>query len=152
MWNQPITNLPLKSLGTVGFFDRTFQNLPATITTGKSTAKPCTSASEISVNTGITAAKVGSLVVSGAPGEIFSNLSNSIKERNPDNISMPIAQANDGLGYIIQEFETDFAARQALGFVGGGFFEYEDAYALDGCFGDKVLEETIKALSALPAS
>jgi hypothetical protein len=62
---------------------------------------------------------------------------------------MPLAQINDGLGYIMQSFETDHAARQVLGFAGGGVFEYEDAYSIDACFGDMVLETTIGQLAGL---
>jgi len=55
---------------------------------------------------------------------------------------------NDGLGYIMQSFETDHVGRQAVGFV-GQVAEYEDAYSMDACFGDKVLETTIGLVGAV---
>ncbi len=62
---------------------------------------------------------------------------------------MPLGLVNDGLGYIMQSFETDHLGRQGTGFVGAPLAEYEDAYSIDHCFGDKVLETTIGALGQL---
>lgn len=140
-WDQPVTNPVLTGLALPGFFDRTFQPMPAALATGKSAQRPCTSASPVSVRTAVSAFKIGDLWVAGAPGETFSNLAMSLKERNPSGIVLPLSQVNDGLGYLIQDFESDAAGRQGLGFAGAA--EYEDAYSLDGCFGDKVLETTI---------
>ena len=116
---------------------------------GKTDQRPCRSASPVSVNTGVSAAKVGNLVITGAPGETFSNLANTVEERNPGGVSLALAQVNDGLGYIIQSFESYHEGRAGLGFAGQDAFEYEDAYSLDQCFGDMVLERTITALSGL---
>jgi hypothetical protein len=58
---------------------------------------------------------------------------------------MPLALVNDGLGYIMQSFETDHLGRQGLGFA-GGVVEYEDAYSIDHCFGDFALEATLGLL------
>ena len=148
-WDQPVTNSVLGSLGATGFFDRTFNQTPAEVRAGKSSQRPCTSASAISVRTSVTAAKVGSLWITGGPGELFSNLTNTIKERNPDGVTMPLGLVNDGLGYIMQSFETDHLGRQGTGFVGAPLAEYEDAYSIDHCFGDKVLETTIGLLGQL---
>ena len=148
-WNQPVTNSVLGALGVAGFFDRTFNQTPAEVRAGKSAERPCTSASPISVRTAVTAAKVGSLWITGGPGELFSNLTNTIKERNPGGVTMPLGLVNDGLGYIIQSFETDHLGRQGTGFVGDPLAEYEDAYSIDHCFGDKVLETTIGLLGGL---
>ena len=148
-WNQPVTNTVLGSLGATGFFDRTFNQTPAEVRAGKSAQRPCTSASPISVRTSITAAKVGSLWITGGPGELFSNLTNTIKERNPEGVTLPLGLVNDGLGYIMQSFETDHLGRQGTGFVGAPLAEYEDAYSIDHCFGDKVLETTIATLGQL---
>ncbi len=149
MWDQPVTNAALTALGSPGFFDRPFSQKPSALRIGKSDRRPCTSASPVSVNTGITAAKVGNLALTGAPGEIFSNLGNTIEERNPGGVTLPLAQVNDGLGYIIQNFESYPEARQGAGFVGQNVFEYEDAYSLDQCFGDMVLKTTISVLGKL---
>jgi hypothetical protein len=149
MWDQPVTNPGLTALGTPGFFDRTFSQKPAAVRIGKSDRRPCVSASPVSVNTGITAAKVGNLSLTGAPGEIFSNLGNTIEERNAGGVTLPLAQVNDGLGYVIQNFESYADGRAGAGFVGENVFEYEDAYALDQCFGDMVLETTLKVLGGL---
>jgi hypothetical protein len=56
---------------------------------------------------------------------------------------------NDGLGYIMQSFETDHVARQGVGFVNGPFSEYEDAYSIDHCIGDATLEYTLNLLGSL---
>ena len=167
-WDHPVTNVPLGSLGVAGFFDRKFNQTPAEVREGKSGAhnKKCTSASPVSVNTSVSAAKIGSLWITGGPGETFSNLSNTVKERNPNGVTMALGLVNDGLGYIVQSFETDHVGRQGVGFVGGtstefhddqpaeteqevGFSEYEDAYSIDHCFGDAVLEKTIRLLGAI---
>lgn len=147
-WNQPVTNSGLLALGVPGFFDRPFSNLPAAVSAGKGGNKPCTSASPVSVETAVSAAKVGPLWITGAPGEVFANLTNTIKEANPDGVTLPLALVNDGLGYIMQSFETDHAGRQVTGFV-GQVAEYEDAYSIDACFGDVVLEETLRLLGTL---
>ncbi len=156
-YDQPVTNLGLTALGTPGFFDRPLAQNPAAISVGKDASRPCRSASPVSVRTAVSAAKVGDLTITGAPGETFSNLSATLKERSPGAVTLPLGQVNDGLGYIIQSFETDHAGRQAVGFVGKaqagpvrqGLAEYEDAYSMDACFGDMVLETTIKLISDL---
>jgi hypothetical protein len=150
MWDQPVTNTPLGTLGAGGFFDRAFQKgVPGQVRVGKNgNNRPCTSASPISVRTGITAAKVGALVITAAPGEVFSNYTNTIEERSPIT-ALAIGQANDALGYMPQEFETDDTARQGGGFAGGGVFEYEDAYSIDRCFGEMGLVSTLNLLDTL---
>ena len=150
-WVQPATNVPLSSLGRAGFFDRSFNEAPATINIGDSEYpnKKCTSASPISVETSVSAAKIGQLWITGGPGELFSNLTNTIEEANPNGITLPLGLANDGLGYIIQSFETDHVGRQGVGFANGPASEYEDAYSIDHCFGDATLEHTLDLLERL---
>ncbi|MDP9066998.1 MAG: hypothetical protein M3N53_01450 [Actinomycetota bacterium] len=166
-WDQPVTNVPLGHLGAAGVFDRTFNKTPAAISVGKSKYenKQCHSASHISVRTSVSAAKIGPLWITGGPGEVFSNLTNTIEERNPGGVTMALGLVNDGLGYIIQSFETDHVGRQGVGFVGTadvpdqspvgpgqpllGLSEYEDAYSIDHCFGDAVLEYTIQLLGQI---
>jgi hypothetical protein len=146
-WNHPVTNSALLGLGGAGGFDRAFSSEPGQVTVfPKGGNRPCASASAVSVETGITAIRIGNLTITGGPGELFSNLTNTIKEKSPW-VALPIALANDGLGYIMQSFEHDPVAGQGVGFVGANFFEYEDAYSIDGCFGDMVLEETLAALA-----
>lgn len=147
-WDQPVTNSGLTALGVPGFFDRPFEQTPSQVTAGKNANKPCRSASPVTVRTAVSAAKIGPLVITGAPGEIFSNFSNTIEEKNPNGVTMSLALVNDGLGYIMQSFETDHAGRQILGFV-GGVVEYEDAYSIDACFGDMALETTLSLLGSL---
>ena len=148
-WDQPVTNMPLDTLGAAGFFDRKFQATPATVTAGKNGwQKPCRSAGPTSVHTAVTAAKIGDVVVTAAPGEIFANYSNTIEERSPIT-ALAIGQANDPLGYMPQSFETDDSARQGGGFAGGGVFEYEDAYSIDRCFGDMALGTSLQLLDQL---
>ncbi|HEX2295867.1 MAG TPA: hypothetical protein VHN37_11215 [Actinomycetota bacterium] len=153
-WDQPVTNVPLGSLGVGGFFDRKFNQAPATVAEGKGAEnKKCRSASPVSVRTSVSAAKVGSLWITGGPGELFSNLTNTIEERNPGGVTLALGLVNDGLGYIVQSFETDHVGRQGVGFAGSagpvGLAEYEDAYSIDHCFGDAVLENTIRLLGSL---
>ncbi|MDQ3982276.1 MAG: hypothetical protein M3271_06295 [Actinomycetota bacterium] len=153
-WDQPVTNVPLGSLGVAGFFDRKFNEAPATVAEGKGPEnRKCRSASPVSVRTSVSAVKVGSLWITGGPGELFSNLTNTIEERNPGGVTLALGLVNDGLGYIVQSFETDHVGRQGVGFAGSagpvGLAEYEDAYSIDHCFGDAVLEHTIRLLGTL---
>lgn len=149
-WDQPVTNGPLGTLGAAGFFDRRFQAKPAVVEVSKpdESQVPCRSASAVSVHTQVTAAKVGDMIITAAPGEVFSNYTNTLEERSPIT-SLAIGQANDPLGYMPQSFETMDGARQGGGFAGLGMFEYEDAYSIDRCFGDKALVTTINLLGTL---
>ena len=64
---------------------------------------------------------------------------------------MPLAQANDALGYMPQSFELHPVGQQGLGFVAGGavFVNYEDSYSIDRCVGDMVLETTLDLWNSL---
>jgi hypothetical protein len=64
---------------------------------------------------------------------------------------MPLAQANDALGYMPQSFEISPVGQQGLGFVAGGVLivNYEDSYAIDRCVGDMVLETGLDLLGSL---
>ncbi|HEX9712166.1 MAG TPA: hypothetical protein VGB52_06375 [Actinomycetota bacterium] len=146
-WDQPVTNGPLAALGGGGFFDRPFGG-PGAVDVGTADVSRCRSASAISVRVSVTAARIGDVIVSAAPGEIFANYSNTIEERGSIT-SLAIGQANDALGYMPQSFESDHKARQGGGFVGAETFEYEDAYSIDGCFGDMALETTLSLLENL---
>ena len=164
-WDQPVTNVPLGTLGVAGFFDRKFNEAPAQVAEGKGPdTKKCRSASPVSVDTTVSAAKIGSLWITGAPGEIFANFSNTVEEKNPNGVTLALGLVNDGLGYIIQSFETDHVGRQGVGFQGSpevpkespvlpkykvGLAEYEDAYSIDHCFGDAALEHTLRLLGSL---
>lgn len=152
-WQQPVTNAPLDALGTPGFFDRQFDPTPATLRTGKSPdTAPCVSAAPQSVELPVTAARIGDdFVLTTAPGEVFSNLTNTIKEKNPGRVTMPLGQSNDALGYMPQSFELHPVGQQGLGFVAGGavFVNYEDSYAVDRCIGDMVLETTLSLLDTI---
>ena len=113
---------------------------------------PCTSASPFSAEVPVAAAMIGDgLAVTTGPGELFSNLTNTIKEKSPAAVTLPLAQANDALGYIPQSFELNPVGQQGLGFAFGGyaFVNYEDSYAIDRCFGDMVLETTLDLLADL---
>jgi hypothetical protein len=150
-WDHPVTNPALTALATPGFFDRPFSG-PAAVRDGKNAQRPCASASPVSVHTSVTAARVGNLWFTGAPGEIFSNYSNTVKEHTAGDgtATFPLGMANDAMGYIIQSVETfDESRSAALGFSGQGAFEYEDAYSIDRCFGDMALEITLRMLEGL---
>jgi len=149
-----LTNVPLAALGTPGLFDRKFDPTPAVVSTGESATAPCVSASAQSVELPFSAARIGNDVVfSAAPGEVFANYTNTIKEKNTGRITFPLAQANDALGYMPQSFEINPVGQQALGFAAGGFLfvNYEDSYAIDRCTGDLMLEETLKLLQTVKA-
>jgi hypothetical protein len=149
-WDQPVTNSGLTALGVPGFFDRPFAQSPSQVSVGKNANKPCRSASSVTVRTAVSAAKIGQLTITGAPGEIFSNYSNTVEEKNPNGVTMALSLVNDGLGYIMQSFETDHVGRQVTGFVlSNQAAEYEDAYSIDACFGDMALETTLGLLGGL---
>jgi hypothetical protein len=148
-WDQPLTNAGLIGLRGAQFFDRAVDGTPGEVTAGKSSTKPCRSASPQTVRTSVSAVKIGDgIVITGGPGELFSNLTNTVKERAVGVVTLPLANVNDGLGYIMQSFETDHAGRQVLGFTPGPF-EYEDAFGLDACFGDMVLQTTLGLIREL---
>jgi hypothetical protein len=141
-FDQPVTNVPLGALGAVGFFDRAFGG-PAAGSWQENRNRPCASASALSVRTTMGAYRIGDMAVAFGPGELFSNLTIAVKdELAPAREVMVVSLANDELGYIIQSFEFDVGAQQALGFV-GGIVEYEEAFSLDRCFGDRVVEGLI---------
>jgi hypothetical protein len=155
-WQQPVTNAPLTALGTPGFFDREFVKSPSSVQTGEDPDKfQCVSASPITAEVPASAARIGpEVALTAAPGEIFSNLSNTLKEKSGAALTMPLGQANDALGYMPQSFELNQAGQQGPGFVGElqgyVFVNYEDSYAIDKCFGDMALETSIGLLNELP--
>jgi hypothetical protein len=149
-WRHPVTNTVLGAIATPGFFDRPFEPVPSEVSVGTHDVARCVSASAVSVTTGVSAARIGSLVITGAPGETFSNLSNTIKEANPNGVTLPLGMTNDGLGYLMQSFESDTLARQGFGFgAQDAGAEYEEAYSIDECIGDKALETTLELLAEL---
>lgn len=164
------TNPGLVTLADVGLFDREF--LPGTpgagppgvyhwsregeagtvddndpepdgaFLAGCSTAGP-------TVITAAGAHRVGDLLIAFAPGEIFSNIAEVIKERADNNsVAMVFGQANDALGYIIQSFEYDHSANVATHY-GATTSEYEEVFAVDRCFGDHVLETILESTGSL---
>ena len=168
-----LTNVPLTTLGTPGLFDRKFDTMPAAVSVEEgdsntldnsvderiknddgdyepqSTA-PCVSSSPQSVELPVSTATIGNdIVITAAPGEVFANYTNTIKEKSVGKIAFPLAQANDALGYMPQSFEINPVGQQGLGFAAGGWFfvNYEDSYAIDRCTGDLVLEKTMELLS-----
>ena len=152
-YRSPLTNVPLTTMGTLGLFDRKFDAMPVAVNVGEQPdTAPCTSASAQSVELPVTVVKIGSqLVFTTGPGEEFSNLTNTIKEKNAGKVTFPLAQVNDALGYMPQSFEINPVGQQGLGFVAGGylFVNYEDSYAIDKCVGDGLLELTLQMLTAL---
>ena len=146
-WVHPTTNVPLTALGLPGFFDRKFVEGPAQVRTGKSPdTAPCASAAPVGAEVPVSAARIGpDIAISAAPGEIFSNVSNTLKEQSGANVTFPLGQANDALGYMPQSFELHPVGQQGLGFAVAGavFVNYEDSYSIDRCFGDAALENTI---------
>ena len=152
-YRQPATNVPLTALAVPGFFDHPIDPVPAELRTGENPdTAPCVSASPLSAEVPVAAAMIGDgFAVTTGPGELFANLTNTIKEKSPAAVTLPLAQANDALGYIPQSFEIDPVGQQGLGFAAGGyaFVNYEDSYAIDRCFGDMVLETSLALLADL---
>jgi hypothetical protein len=170
-----LTNVPLTALGTPGLFDRKFNPAPVVVAVEDGNASAadaealqeigediaggsppsysaCTSASAQSIELPASAARIGNdLVFSAAPGEVFANYTNTIKEKNAGKITFPLAQANDALGYMPQSFEINPVGQQGLGFAAGGFLfvNYEDSYAVDRCTGDLMLETTLEMLNSI---
>jgi hypothetical protein len=148
-----LTNVPLGTLGTAGLFDRKFLPVPVVVRTGEEPdTAPCLSASPQSIELPYSAARIGEdLIFTAAPGEVFSNWTNTVKEKNTGRLVFPMAQANDALGYMPQDFEINVVGQQGLGFFAGGYFfvNYEDSYAVDHCTGDLLLEETLKLLNVV---
>ena len=144
--------MPLTALGRPGFFDRKFSETPATVSVGKSESAPCASASPVSVEVASSAARIGDeFALTTSPGEIFSNLSNTIKEKSGAAVTMPLGQALDALGYMPQSFEHNVVGQQGAGFAvdGVAVVNYEDSYAIDRCYGDMALETAIGLLGGL---
>ncbi len=163
-----MTNPGLLTLGTFGLFDREFipgtagSGVPGTYMwskqgeastdTGEDTdVEPDPGALRGCVSTGPTintfagAHRIGTAVVAFAPGEIFSNVAEVVKERiDTTPMTMVIGQANDALGYIIQSFEFDLSANAATEY-GTMTGEYEEVFATDRCIGDHVLETLLEA-------
>jgi hypothetical protein len=156
-WQQPVTNAPLTALGTPGFFDREFVKSPSSVQTGEDPDKfQCVSASPVTAEVAASAARIGDeFALTAAPGEVFSNFSNTLKEKSGAALTMPLGQANDALGYMPQSFELNQVGQQGPGFAGElqgyAFVNYEDSYAIDKCFGDMALETSIGLLNDLPA-
>lgn len=164
-FDQPATNVALSAAGVSGVFDRPFEPRPSAVSVSKNSLQPgdslskpedehaphkrCNSASGLTVNSSVSVAKIGNLLITGGPGELFSNYTNTIKEQYQGGIAFPLSLVNDGLGYIMQSIETDHVARQAVGFVSGPLSEYEDAYSIDACFGDHALEQTLAGMNSL---
>lgn len=167
-FDQPVTNSALAGGGLSGIFDRPMEPRPSAISISKDSLRPgdegsperfhgphkrCNSASPVTVNSQVSVARIGSadggLLITGGPGELFSNYTNTIKEKNLGGVTFPLSLVNDGLGYIMQSVETDHVGRQAVGFVNGPFSEYEDAYSIDACFGDHALEQTLAGMKQI---
>lgn len=151
-WRQPATNVPLTALAVPGFFDRRFDPVPAQVAVGKSESSPCVSAAPYSVELAASAFWLGSdVAITTGPGELFSNATNTVKEESGARIAMPLAQANDALGYMPQSFEFRRRNQQGAGFGLGGVagVNYEDSYAIDACTGDMWLETILTTLAEL---
>jgi len=168
---HPVTTNPgLTTLATVGLFDREF--LPATpgagvpgvyhwskagelSSFGDDSAEPagelargCTSAGPTLITT-VGAHRIGEMLVAFAPGEIFSNISEVIKERADRSVvTMVMGQANDALGYIIQSYEYDMQGNFVTEYA-TGTGEYEEVFSVDRCIGDHVLEAMLESTAAL---
>lgn len=167
-----LTNPVLTTLATAGFFDREFvpgtpgadgpgayhwskpfvagtSDAPAGNPAKGEVVRSCDSASAIQIKTVAGAHRIGGLEIAFAPGEIFSNISETVKEKSKGSLNtMVLGQANDALGYIIQSFEYDTQANVATEY-GSQTGEYEEVFAMDRCFGDHVLDAMLTATAQL---
>lgn len=142
---QPVTNVPLLSLGGGGFFDRAFEVTPAAGSWGENSNKPCQSGAPTVVRTAMGGFRIGDFALMFGSGELFSNLTASVKDALwRANQVMVASLANDELGYLIQSFEFEEEGQQGTGFF-GEVVEYEEAFGIDRCFGDRVVEGLIEA-------
>ena len=149
-----MTNPGLVMLGTVGLFDREFTpgtkgaGVPGTYSWSKGggpeQARSCVSTGAM-VNTTAGAHRIGEAVIAFAPGEIFSNIAEVVKESaDRTAMTMVLGQTNDALGYIIQSFEFDLHGNVATEY-GTQTGEYEEVFSIDHCFGDHVLQTMLDA-------
>lgn len=167
------TNPALTTLAAVGLFDREFTPLsegggvPGAYSWSKSgetstngedndaagpgAVRSCTSAGPV-ITTTAGAHRIGDAVIAFAPGEIFSNLAEVVKESaDRSAITMVLGQTNDALGYIIQSFEFDLQGNIATEY-GTQTGEYEEVFSIDRCIGDHVLETLLESTSRLGVS
>ncbi len=166
---HPVTTNPaLLTLGSVGLFDREFipltdgSGVPGSYFWSKQGEASSDTAEDTdlepdpgalrgcfstgpTINTSAGAHRIGEAVIGFAPGEIFSNMAEVVKERiDTTAMTMVIGQANDALGYLIQSFEFDLSANVATEY-GTMTGEYEEVFATDRCIGDHVLETMLEA-------
>jgi len=93
--------------------------------------------------------RIGELEIAFAPGEIFSNIAEVVKEKTDRSaVTMVLGQTNDALGYIIQSFEYDDSAN-AVTQYGTQTGEYEEVFSIDHCMGDHVLQSLLTASETL---
>jgi hypothetical protein len=167
------TNPGIVALGSVGLFDREFtpgskgSGLPDVYSWSKEghlsasagaanqppsspiAARACTTAGPTVITTA-GAHRIGELGIAFAPGEIFSNVAEVVKERadRDNDVMMVLGQSNDALGYLMQSFEFDSTAN-AVTEYGTQTGEYEEVFALDKCLGDHVLDTLLESTNAL---
>lgn len=163
-----LTNPGLTGLASAGFFDREFipgtpgadgpgayhWSKPATASVpGGVTGNPvkgeflrsCDTASPVQIRTVAGAHRIGGLLIAFAPGEIFSNISEVVKEKSDGAVhTLVFGQTNDALGYIIQSFEFDYQGGVVTEY-GTQTGEYEEVFSIDHCFGDHVLETMLQS-------
>jgi hypothetical protein len=118
---------------------------------GPGQLRSCVSAGPTVITTA-GAHRIGELVIAFAPGEIFSNIAEVLKEAvDHTRATMVLGQMNDALGYIIQSFEFD-AHSNVVTHYGTMTGEYEEVFAIDRCFGDHVLQTLLDAAAAVGGS
>ena len=153
---HPVTNWAEAALGLTGLLDRQFApgdaaGAAGTWSGGRAPARPCSSASPLTIKTEVSAFRLGELTVLTAPGEIFSTISQVLKSRNrhaalAGGQTMVFGQTQDSLGYIIQSFEVDPAGGPGSATEQ---IEYEETFMLDRCFGDHVLATALELSTGL---
>ena len=150
-----MTNAPLTALGTPGFFDREFAKTRRMCAPARTpTSSSAVSASPVTAEVPVSAARIGDeFALTGGPGEIFSNLSNTLKEsrarRSPCRSGRPTTPSATCHSRSSSTRSASRDPGSSGEFQGYAFVNYEDSYAIDKCFGDMALETSIGLLDGL---
>lgn len=142
---HPLQNSTEASLGAANFLDREFMpGTPGASPGGTYRSGPperqCVGTGAVSVNTQLSAFRIGDLAVVTAPGEIFSSVSLAVKSQVRERAfegaqTMVFGNTQDSLGYIIPSYEVYPPGGPTAGV---GQAEYEETFLLGPCFGDHV--------------
>jgi hypothetical protein len=136
-----------------GFFDRQFDNTPASVNVGKSSTAPCTSAAPQSVELPATVVKIGDDVgPDDRAGRDVLQPEQHDQGEGARRGRLPARADQRRLGYMPQSFELNPVGQQGLGLQPreGAVHQLRGQLRVDRCVGDMVLETTLRLMSDLP--